>query len=151
MLYLLSTPGLPRPGKDPRCMARFRGPMAAFLRLAQISSRKPEGPPTLLSTLMVLKPAQRHEIHTRSFRSLCLCNTFGWAHRTALKTWRQRKALASTPPWPRVAMASSLLPLQPTSDAPSVWLAISALFGLPAALWAYKVGKSIDREERSGD
>ncbi|KZT67298.1 alpha/beta-hydrolase [Daedalea quercina L-15889] len=34
--------------------------------------------------------------------------------------------------------ASPLLSLQPTSEAPSVWLAIATLIGLPAALWAYK-------------
>ncbi|KAH9936510.1 Alpha/Beta hydrolase protein [Fomitopsis serialis] len=28
--------------------------------------------------------------------------------------------------------------LQPSSETPSVWLAIAAFFGLPAALWAYK-------------
>ena len=29
--------------------------------------------------------------------------------------------------------------VQPSADAPSGWLVLSALFGLPIALWAYKV------------
>ena len=34
---------------------------------------------------------------------------------------------------------SGLLSLQPTSDAPSPWLAIGTFIGLPIALWTYKV------------
>ena len=34
---------------------------------------------------------------------------------------------------------SGLLSLQPTSDAPSPWLALGTFIGLPIALWTYKV------------
>lgn len=38
----------------------------------------------------------------------------------------------------RTSISAGLF-LQPSDDAPSGWLALSAFFGLPLALWAYKV------------
>jgi len=44
---------------------------------------------------------------------------------------------------PRLAVTNPLrtagLLLQPSANAPSGWLALSAVVGLPVALWAYKV------------
>ncbi|KAH9954940.1 hypothetical protein BC827DRAFT_913897 [Russula dissimulans] len=45
--------------------------------------------------------------------------------------------------FPRLALTNTLRTagflLQPSAEAPSGWLALSAVVGLPAALWAYKV------------
>lgn len=40
--------------------------------------------------------------------------------------------------------------VQPSADAPSGWLVLSALFGLPITLWAYKVRPSFGMDYYEG-
>lgn len=57
-----------------------------------------------------------------------------------------RRARYSTHSYRPIAITSVVrtagLLVQPSPDAPSGWLVLSALFGLPITLWAYKVRPS---------
>ena len=64
-----------------------------------------------------------------------------WAHSYALsRSSSGANSLSFLPPLTITsAVRTAGLLVQPSADAPSGWLVLSALFGLPIALWAYKV------------
>ena len=114
--------------------------MSIPLKLARPSSRAPEWLVSVPRSTPIC-PA-RHVIYSvwcTGSPTPFLRYISSYTGRGVLKGSHRYDLIPRPQPLPRLAVASSLLSLQPSSDGPSVWLAIATLIGLPAALWAYKV------------
>lgn len=113
---------------------------SVFSRTVRLCSRA-------LKMLMVVESRSEMMNCAHSYVTL----SYSTQHKTSPKGQHWHDAVARRRPGTRivVAAAGSILSLQPSPDAPSIWLAIAALLGLPAALWAYKVCTTIDFNECS--